>query len=86
VGEISIRHQLKSENSFFIFDAFNSSLMANYTNLLIDTRKADKVLGGWVEYFNENYEAFYGWCRPKGTQYITNKVWKQHTINKLWKH
>jgi hypothetical protein len=67
VGEISIRHQLKSENSFFIFDAFNSSLMANYANLLINTEKADKVLGGWVEYFNENYEAFLWLVSAKGS-------------------
>lgn len=58
LGEISIRHQLKSENSFFIFDAFNADVMANYANLLINTGKASQVLCGWTEYFNENYKAF----------------------------
>jgi len=58
LGEISIRHQLKSENSFFIFDAFNSAFMTNYAKVLLDSNKADKVLCGWVEYFDEEYKAF----------------------------
>jgi len=58
LGEISIRHQLRSENSFFIFEAFNPLFMVNYANILINTKKADKVLCGWVEYFNEEYKAF----------------------------
>jgi hypothetical protein len=58
IGEISIKHQLKSENSFFIFDAFNSEFMTNYANVLLHTKKAEKVLCGWVEYYNEEYKAF----------------------------
>lgn len=58
LGEISIRHQLKSENSFFIFDAFNPDFMADYANILIETGKADHVLCGWTEFFNEDYKAF----------------------------
>jgi hypothetical protein len=58
LGEISIRHQLKSENSFFIFEAFNPEFMIGYANVLIDTGKADHVLCGWTEYFNEEYKAF----------------------------
>lgn len=58
LGEISIRHQLKSENSFFIFETFNPAFMANYAKVLLDSNKADKVLCGWVEYFEEEYKAF----------------------------
>ena len=58
IGEICIQHQLKSENSFFIFDAFNSEFMTNYANILLHTKKAEKVLCGWVEYYNEEYKAF----------------------------
>lgn len=58
LGEISIRHQLKSENSFFIFDAFNPDFMVSYANVLLDSKKADKVLCGWVEYYDEVYKAF----------------------------
>ena len=58
LGEISIKHQLKSENSFFIFGAFHSEFMNNYANVLLHTKKAEKVLCGWVEYYNEEYKAF----------------------------
>ena len=36
LGEISIRHQLKSENSFYIFDGFNPEFMERYANILLD--------------------------------------------------
>lgn len=58
LGEISIRHQLKSENSFFIFEAFNPEFMSNYSDILLNSNKADIVLCGWVEFFNDNYKAF----------------------------
>ncbi|NDP28147.1 MAG: 3-oxoacyl-ACP synthase [Flavobacterium sp.] len=58
LGEISIRHQLKSENSFFIFETFNPNFMVNYAKVLLDSNKADKVLCGWVEYYDEKYKAF----------------------------
>lgn len=67
LGEISIRHQLKSENSFFIFDAFNPAFMADYANVLLQTQKAEKVLCGWVEFFGNDYHAFLYLVDTKGT-------------------
>lgn len=58
LGEISIRHQLKSENSFFIFENFNPAFMVNYAKVLLDSNKAEKVLCGWVEYYGEEYKSF----------------------------
>jgi hypothetical protein len=58
LGEISIKHQLKSENSFFIFADYDPAFMEKYSNILLQTQKADKVLCGWVEYYNEDYKAF----------------------------
>ena len=66
LGEISIKHQLKSENTFFIFDRFNSEFMTNYCNILLHTKKAEKVLCGWVEYYNEEYKAFLYLVELKG--------------------
>ena len=66
LGEISIRHQLKSENSVFIFDVFNPAFMINYANVLLDSKKADKVLCGWVEYFDEQYKLFLYLVRREG--------------------
>lgn len=58
IGEISIRHQLKSENAFFVFDNYNADFHHCYENSLIQTEKSDGVLGGWVNVDSENYEAF----------------------------
>ena len=59
IGEISIKHKLYSENSFFIFDGFNAAHLEVYATSLLADEKADKVLCGWVEYDgDDNYEAF----------------------------
>jgi hypothetical protein len=79
LGEISIRHQLKSENSFFIFDAFNTEFMSNYSNILLNSDKADVVLCGWVEFFNDNYKAFLCTISKKENTKYTNE-----TINTLY--
>lgn len=79
LGEISIRHQLKSENSFFIFDAFNGEFLSNYSNILLNTNKADLVLCGWTEFFNDNYKAFLCIISTK-----ENEKYKNENINTLY--
>ncbi len=59
IGEISIRHQLKSENAFFVFNKYNAEFHYNYEKSLIQTKKADAVLSGWVNVDDDtNYETF----------------------------
>jgi len=79
LGEISIRHQLKSENSFFIFDVFNTEFMSNYSNILLNSDKADTVLCGWVEFFNDDYNAFLCTISKEENTKYTNE-----TINTLY--
>lgn len=57
VGEISIRHQLQTENAFFVFDHFNIEFISNYASYLLASGKAEKVLCGWVEYYKNEYKA-----------------------------
>jgi len=58
LGEISIKHRLYSENSFFIFNHFNAGYLYDYATSLINTGKADEVLCGWINCDAEDYEAF----------------------------
>lgn len=58
LGEISIRHKLFSENSFFIFDHFNAEYLYLYARSLLKSEKADRVLCGWVDFDQDKYEAF----------------------------
>lgn len=80
LGEIAIRHQLKSENTFFVFDKFNSEFMTQYTQALLDSQKAEKVLCGWVELINDHYHALV---------YLVDKTgpWPHtiETLNELYK-
>lgn len=47
-GEICIRHGLKGENGFFIFDSFQPKFMANYVNHVLH-RGSHACVAGWVE-------------------------------------
>jgi|TARA_R110000868_G_scaffold61361_1_gene186426 hypothetical protein len=58
LGEISIKHRLYSENSFFIFNHFNAEYLHDYASSLIKTEKADEVLCGWINCDVDDYEAF----------------------------
>ncbi len=80
MGEISIRHQLNSENSFFIFDDFNAHYLSEYTNCLLQDVKAEKVLCGWVELDENTFEAFLYMVAKNGP--IAHNV---EAINRLYK-
>lgn len=58
LGEISIRHQLRTENIFFVMDDFNEELIEAYSKSLISDGKAESVLCGWMELLQDNYKAF----------------------------
>jgi len=58
IGEISIRHQLKSENGFFVFEKYDANFHFNYENSLIQNDKSEAVLAGWVNIDEDSYEAF----------------------------
>lgn len=58
IGEIAIRNKFKGENTFFIFDKFDAEFMSNYINSLLNTNKAKACITGWVEYYEDKYEAF----------------------------
>lgn len=66
LGEISIKHQLHSENSFFVFEDFNADVLSNYANSLIADQKAEKALCGWVNIDEGKYEAFLYVVAKKG--------------------
>jgi hypothetical protein len=64
LGEISIRHQLRGENAFFIFEKFNVAFISDYSNQLFLSKKLKALIGGWVDQSAENYEAFLYFAAP----------------------
>ncbi|MEO5787867.1 3-oxoacyl-ACP synthase [Gelidibacter sp.] len=67
IGEISIKHQLHSENCFFIFDTFDANHLWLHAESLLKSKKAEKVLCGWVDFDENNYEAFIYLVEENGT-------------------
>jgi hypothetical protein len=68
MGEISIRHQLHSENVFFIFEHFDPrwTLPLEQYHLLQNNTRF--VLGGWIEANNDRLDVFiYVVGQQKGT-------------------
>lgn len=57
-GEVSIQHGLKSENMFFVQEEFNPTFFFQYSNILLNTQKADQVLCAWVEVLKDNIDIF----------------------------
>jgi 3-oxoacyl-(acyl-carrier-protein) synthase len=58
VGEIAIRNQIKGENTFFIFATFDALFTTSYINSLLNSGKAACCIGGWVDFYEDDYEAF----------------------------
>ncbi|RMZ60543.1 3-oxoacyl-ACP synthase [Chryseobacterium nematophagum] len=58
LGEISIKHSMQTENVFFVLDEFDENFINTYSEQLLHSGKADKVLCGWVELYRESYRAF----------------------------
>ncbi len=77
IGEISIRHQLKSENGFFVFENYNANFHYNYENSLLQNNKCDSVLAGWVNIDKDSYEAFLYLVSERGEIEHTEENLKQ---------
>ncbi|MGQ0829950.1 MAG: 3-oxoacyl-ACP synthase [Bacteroidota bacterium] len=58
IGEIAIKNSIKGENTFFIFDKFDSGFMSSYINSVLDEGKAQTCITGWVDLYENKYEAF----------------------------
>ncbi len=57
IGEICIRNNFKGENSFFIFDAFESEFMSAQVRYLFSNGRCKACIMGWVDYENEQDDA-----------------------------
>ncbi|QXP80101.1 MULTISPECIES: 3-oxoacyl-ACP synthase [Winogradskyella] len=82
IGEISIRHQIKGENVFFVSDKFNETLLDQYASSLIKNEKSSHVLCGWVDVDNDKYDAFmYLVAEEESENYskeIIKKIYKEN--------
>jgi hypothetical protein len=57
IGELCIRHGIKGENAFFIFNCFEPQKILDLVHLLLDKDRAQACLCGWVEVLEDNFES-----------------------------
>src|SRR5690606_5784955 len=86
IGEISIRHELKTDNSFFIFDAFKPDFMFRYASHLLESGKAGEVLCAWVEHFEAQSDMFMYLVSRNGSEEHSAENLKLLYTHPLWKH
>lgn len=58
LGEISIKFKLQGENAFFISEDFDADLLKDYTQVLLESKKAPGALCGWLDLQNGEYDVF----------------------------
>ena len=66
IGEICIRHKIKGEHGFFVFEELGVDFMSNYVNDLLDNRRIEACAIGCVEYFESDFEANFLWVERGG--------------------
>lgn len=83
IGEICIRHKIKGENMFFIQPEFDVEFMVSYIGSLLDSRAVKACIGGWIEFYKDNYDAFMYFASPEGSDggYL---VHNEENIKKLY--
>jgi hypothetical protein len=57
IGEICIRHQIKGENAFFVFDHFNGAFIQQYVEELLINDLLNSCIAGWIELLKDSYNA-----------------------------
>jgi hypothetical protein len=58
LGEIAIRNGIKGENTFFVFDKFDTYFMSSYINSLLNSDRAQCCITGWVDFYEDKFESF----------------------------
>ncbi|MDR6301671.1 hypothetical protein [Mesonia maritima] len=82
MGELAIRHQLQSENTFFIQEKFNAEYLTDYVQELFNSKKASAAISGWIDLNNEGYNVFLAFVSKNGTLPFTKENLENIFYNK----
>lgn len=58
LAEISIKNKFKGENYFFISEKPDCHFLHTYISELLENKRLEACLSGWVEVLGDNYKAF----------------------------
>ena len=73
LGEISIRHQLHSENAFFVSETLDENLLANYTTSLFQNKSCTEAVCGWLDLYKSQYDVFLWHIAEEGSEEFSSK-------------
>ncbi|MDB5233353.1 MAG: hypothetical protein JWR44_346 [Hymenobacter sp.] len=78
IGEIGIRHGFKGENTLFVSEEYDVPAQVSYITALLDNSVIDTCLGGWIDFLNQDYQAFFYLAgasqQPHLSDYTAEKV------------
>ena len=61
IGEMCIRHKIKGEHSFFVFEEMDSEFICNYVMDLMQTNKLEAAVIGWLDSYHGEYRSNFVW-------------------------
>ncbi|MAZ73183.1 MAG: 3-oxoacyl-ACP synthase [Flavobacteriaceae bacterium] len=73
MGEVAIRHQLQTDNAFFVFDEFEPEFLQKYTVSLLQEKKCSQILCGWTEVDGVSRHGFFYVVSQHGTTLHTKQ-------------
>lgn len=73
IGEMCIRHKIKGEHAFFVFEELDAAFICNYVNDLLNREKINACAVGWVESYSENRVANFMWVERGKGEILFNK-------------
>lgn len=59
VGELCIRHGITGESLLFVVENYDATAQVAYVANLFAHQRIDRCLGGWIDFFDEDYRAFF---------------------------
>ncbi len=86
IGEICIKHKIKGENVFFVSEAFNATLLKQYASCLFQNKKSKQILCGWIDFDDDQYQAFLYLVSEHGNRKFNQKSIKKIYNENIWMH
>lgn len=78
IGEIAIKYKFTGENAFFVTDKFDTDLVLNYSDMLLN-EGMEALIAGWINVDGDNYECFF-FIVEKGRQFHLENIVEQYNI------
>ena len=83
IGEISIRHNFKGENAFFISADFDAGFIEQYVSNLINNDIMQCCICGWVDVLDNNYNATLFLIEKEKSP--NSVIFTKENLNKIYK-